>query len=140
MSTLIIVLFSLSEGENVVAIPKVCGFLASSMNFAYSVSIDPSARLVFFGPPLFFFNLVFCCLAKLFVRFWFCKCLLLWQDDDDDDDDDAARACQVFRTESTCSSLFGNLDISEPELVLFAEFDGLLGFRILPCSSRLGFW
>jgi hypothetical protein len=87
-------------------------------------------------PPFFFSNLVFCCLAKLFVRFWFCKCLLLWQGDDDD----AARACQVFRTESTCSSLFGNLDISEPELVLFAEFDGLLGFRILPCSSRLGFW
>jgi hypothetical protein len=135
MSTLIIVLFSLGECENVVAIPKVCGFLASSMNFADSVSIDPSARLVFLLP--FFFNLVFCCLAKLFLRFWFCKCLLLWQGADDDD---AARACQVFRTESTCSSLFGNLDISEPELVLFAEFDDLLGFRILPCSSRLGFW
>jgi len=59
MSTLIIVLFSLSEGENVVAIPKVCGFLASSMNFADSVSIDPSARLVFLPPPPFFFPIWF---------------------------------------------------------------------------------
>jgi hypothetical protein len=29
----VIVLFSASEGGNVAAIPKVCGFLASSMNF-----------------------------------------------------------------------------------------------------------
>jgi hypothetical protein len=104
--------------------------------FADSVSIDPSARLVFLPP--FLFNLVFCCLSKLFVRFWFCKCLLLWQGADDDDD--AARACQVFRIESTCCSLFWNLDISEPELELFAEFDDLWVFPILPCSSRLGFW
>lgn len=86
------------------------------------VSIHPSARLVFLPP---FFHLVFCWLAKLFVRFWFCKCLLLWEGDDDD----AARACQVFRTESTCSRLFWNLNISEPELVLFAEFDDLWGFE-----------
>jgi hypothetical protein len=50
-----IVLFSASGCENVAAIRKVCGFLASSMNFL-TVCLEIHLRVLFFFAPFFSFG------------------------------------------------------------------------------------